>query len=139
MNISEIWNKIKYKDDENINEQFVGYDEDLDEAKVEKRRNILRSVLNGNWLTRDFVFRQRFLLLLIAVLAIIYIDNRYRSEQERALIVKLQKDVVEKRYEDLDVSAHLVEMSRQSHVIERLQRYNSKLKESNTPAVKIDD
>lgn len=138
MNISEIWNKIKYKEGENINDEFVGYYENADESKVEKSRNILKTILNGSWLTRDFVYRQRILMLLIAVLVIIYIDNRYRSEKERALIVQLQKDVVEKRYEDLDVSAHLVEMSRQSHVIERLKEYNSNLKESNTPAVKIE-
>ena len=136
MDIRELWQNIKFKDDENINEQFVEYD-DGDEQKTEERRTLLKNILNGNWLTWDFIGRQRVLMLLIAVLFVGYIDNRYRSEKERQHLVQLQQEVIDKRYEDLEVSAQLVEMSRQSHVIERLHQYNSKLKESSTPAVKI--
>lgn len=132
--IKEIWQQIIVKDDE-----VERYEEDQANSKYGGGGNVLKSILNGNWLTWDMISRQRILILLIAILVIGYIDNRYRSEQERAKVARLQKEVISKRYEDLEVSAHLVEMSRQSHVIERLKEYNSQLRESNTPAVRLDD
>lgn len=139
MDIKNIWKKISYREDENLNEQIIEFDSESeeDQIKAENRRNLIKNIINGNWLTWDFFSQQRILILLIAILVIGYIDNRYRSEQERSHLAQLQKEVINKRYEDLEVSAQLVEMSRQSHVIERLKQYNSKLKESNTPAINL--
>ena len=138
MNIRELWQRISYREGENLNEQVGNYSEHDDEERIESRINMLKNIINGNWLTWDFFSRQRVLLLLIAILLIGYIDNRYRSEQERSKLARLQQEVVDKHYEDLEVSAQYVEMSRQSKVIERLKQYNSKLKESNTPAIRME-
>ncbi len=138
MNIRDLWQRISYREGENLNEQVSDYSERDDEERTESRINMLKNIINGNWMTWDFFSRQRILMLLIAVLFIGYIDNRYRSEQERSKLAKLQKEVVDKHYEDLEVSAQYVEMSRQSQVIERLKIYDSKLKESNTPAIKVE-
>ncbi len=133
MDLKTIWNKILYRDDEKTSPDNI--DED---ARSEKRRDLFKNIINGNWLTWDFMRKQRILIILLGIMAFAYIDNRYRGENERSYLAQLQKEIVDKRYEDLETSAKLVEMSRQSHVIERLKIYNSKLKESNTPAIKID-
>lgn len=137
MNIKDLWKQISYREDENLNEQMPEFESEEEQIKAQNRRNLIKNIINGNWLTWDFFGRQRILLLLIAILVIGYIDNRYRSEQERSHLAQLQKELIDKRYEDLEVSAQLVEMSRQSHVIERLKLYNSQLKESNTPAINL--
>lgn len=134
MDLKTIWNKILYREDENKSSEEI-IDE---EARSEERINFFKNIINGNWLTWDFMRSQRILFAMLAIMFIAWTDNRYRCEGERSRLSKLQKEVVQKRYEDLETSAKLVEMSRQSHVIESLQKYNSKLKESDTPAIKIE-
>ena len=41
----------------------------------------LKSILGGDILAHDFLKRQANLLILIVILTILYIDNRYSSQQ----------------------------------------------------------
>ena len=42
----------------------------------------IRSILGGDILANDFFKRQTRLLILIMILTVLYIDNRYSSQQE---------------------------------------------------------
>ena len=51
----------------------------------------IRSILGGDILANDFFKRQTRLLILIMILTVLYIDNRYSSQQELIKIDKLKK------------------------------------------------
>lgn len=51
----------------------------------------IRNILGGDILANDFFKRQTRLLILIMILTVLYIDNRYSSQQELIEIDKLKK------------------------------------------------
>ena len=51
----------------------------------------IRSILGGDILANDFFKRQTRLLILIMILTVLYIDNRYSSQQELIEIDKLKR------------------------------------------------
>ena len=64
------------------------------EAASSKHMSI-RSILGGDILANDFFKRQTTLLILIMILTILYIDNRYSSQQELIEIDRLKKELRE--------------------------------------------
>ena len=101
-------------------------------------RGLLKDVLNGNFLRRDFMRRQTMLFVLIATLAIVYIDNRYRCEKQQARITQLQNELRDTGYEALTVSSELTKMIRRSHVLDLLQNSGLELEENTDPPILID-
>ena len=61
----------------------------------------IRSILGGDILANDFFKRQTRLLILIMILTVLYIDNRYSSQQELIEIDKLKKDLIDIKYDAL--------------------------------------
>ena len=72
----------------------------------------IRSILGGDILANDFFKRQTRLLILIMILTVLYIDNRYSSQQELIEIDKLKKDLIDIKYDALTRSSELMEKSR---------------------------
>lgn len=97
----------------------------------------MRDVLNGDIFTKGWVRQQYKLLILIFGLLILYIYQGYQSQKQQARIVELNRQIQDAHYEYLTVNAELVEMSRQSVVSKRLKEAGSNVKESTTPAVRI--
>ncbi len=87
----------------------------------------LKSILGGDILAHDFLRRQANLLILIVILTILYIDNRYSSQQELIEIDKLKKDLVDIKYDALTRSSELMEKSRQSRIEEYISTEESHL------------
>ena len=56
----------------------------------------LKSILGGDILAHSFLKRQANLLILIVLLTILYIDNRYSSQQELIQIDRLKKELTER-------------------------------------------
>lgn len=98
----------------------------------------VRDILNGNFLTRKFFRRQYLLIGLLVVLSIVYINNRYESEKMITRISSLKKDIQDAKYESLNISAELMEISRQSNIRELLKSKGMKLKPGNEPPVVIE-
>lgn len=78
----------------------------------------IRSILGGDILANDFFKRQTNLLILIMILTILYIDNRYSSQQELIEIDRLKKELKDIKYDALTRSSELMERSRQSRIEE---------------------
>ena len=55
----------------------------------------IRSILGGDILANDFFKRQTRLLILIMILTVLYIDNRYSSQQELIEIEKSRQSRIE--------------------------------------------
>lgn len=78
----------------------------------------LKSILGGDILVHSFLKRQANLLILIVLLTILYIDNRYSSQQELIEIDRLKKELTDIKYDALTISSELTERSRQSRIEE---------------------
>lgn len=78
----------------------------------------LRIILGGDFLAHDFLRRQGNLLILVVIMTILYVDNRYSSQMELIEIDRLKKELVDTKYDALTVSSELTERSRQSRIEE---------------------
>ncbi|MDD2285501.1 MAG: FtsL-like putative cell division protein [Paludibacter sp.] len=102
------------------------------------RSSSVRDILNGNILTKKFIRKQYLLIILLVVLSIVYIDNRYYSEKQIARVVTLKKNIQDAKYESLTISAELMEISRQSNILLLLQSKGLQLKPGSTPPIVIE-
>ena len=85
----------------------------------------VKSILGGDILANDFFKRQTRLLILIMVLTILYINNRYESQQEMIEIDRLKKELTDIKYDALTRSSELMEKSRQSRIEEYISQEES--------------
>ena len=93
----------------------------------------LKSILGGDILGHSFLKRQANLLILIVLLTILYIDNRYSSQQELIEIDRLKKELTDIKYDALTISSELTERSRQSRIEEYISNKESDLQTSTNP------
>ncbi len=91
------------------------------------KRVSISSLLGGDILATDFLKRQTGLLVLIMILAFLYIDNRYNSQQELIEIDRLKKELTDIKYDVLTRSSELMERSRQSRIEEYISAGDSPL------------
>ena len=64
-----------------------------------KRRTSLKNIIGGDILATDFFRRQTKLLVLIMVLILFYIHNRYACQQQMIEIDKLKKELIDIKYD----------------------------------------
>jgi hypothetical protein len=117
-----------------IAEAIIG-SEDFSDIKSSS----VRDILNGNILTKRFFQKQYGLVLMIAVLAFLYVDNRYYCETQLAKEIDLKKKILDVKYESLTNSAELMKISRQSNVLEMINQRGVNLIQTATPPIVIED
>lgn len=104
-----------------------------DKEKKVKKRTSLKSILGGDILATDFFRRQTKLLVLMMVLILFYIHNRYACQQQMIEIDKLKKELIDIKYDALTRSSELMERSRQSRIEEYISTKESDLQTSTNP------
>lgn len=95
--------------------------------KQDTKHMSVKSILGGDILANDFFKRQTNLLILIMVLTILYISNRYECQQEMIEIDRLKKELTDIKYDALTRSSELMEKSRQSRIEEYISTEDSHL------------
>ena len=103
------------------------------------KSSTVRDILNGNILTKKFLQKQYGLLIMIAALTFLYVDNRYYCETQLAKEIDLKKKIQDVKYESLTISAELMEISRQSNVMNKVNESGINLVQSTTPPIVIKD
>jgi hypothetical protein len=103
------------------------------------KSSTIRDFLNGNILTNKFLQKQYVLLIMIAGLTFLYVDNRFYCETQLAKEIDLKKKLQDVKYESLTISAELMEISRQSNVMNKVNENGINLTQSTTPPIVIDD
>ena len=102
--------------------------------KEKKRKNSrLSSILGGDILANDVFRKQWKLMVLIMVLILFYIDNRYSCQQQLIELDKLKVELTDVKYDALTRSSELMEKSRQSKIQEFIEKSESELEISSTP------
>ncbi|MDO9154647.1 MAG: FtsL-like putative cell division protein [Paludibacter sp.] len=117
----------------NILETIKG-NEDFTEIKSSS----FRDFLNGTFFTNKFFKRQIILIIMIFLLIIFYVDNRYYCEKQLYTIIELEKKIKDVKYESLTISAQLMKITRQSNIVKMVNERGINLTIIKTPPIVID-
>lgn len=113
--------------------------EATEEKKTRKQRlGYWKSIVGGDILATDFFRRQTKLMVLIMVLVIFYIHNRYACQQQMIEIDRLKKELTDIKYDALTRSSELMEKSRQSNIEQYINAKGSELQTSTHPPYMIE-
>ncbi len=98
-----------------------------------KKHTSLKNIIGGDILATDFFRRQTKLIVLIMVLILFYIHNRYACQQQLIELDKLKKELIDIKYDALTRSSELMERSRQSRIEDYITSKESDLQTSTNP------
>ncbi len=105
---------------------------DEDEKKVTPQE-----ILNGEFLTREWFKKQYKLMLLISGLVFVYIFLGFQAQRQHHRLTHLQKELQDKRFEQLTIETELTEKTKQSAITRELNRNGSMLKENQKPVIRL--
>lgn len=106
----------------------------MEEYKEQKKkRTPWKEIIGGDILATNFFRRQTKLLVLIVLLVLFYIHNRYACQQQLIELDKLKKELTDTKYDALTRSSELMERSRQSRIEEYISTQQSDLQTSTHP------
>lgn len=94
-------------------------------------------LISGTYISETLILNNIKYVVLVAVLAIIYISNRFQAERVEREIGKLQQEVSDLRAEALSVSAELMTASKQSEVYRKVKEKGLGLQELREPPYRI--
>lgn len=97
-----------------------------------------REVVAGDVLSREALRRQTPFFVLLVVLSLLLVYNRFAHEAELRRIESLKKELTDVKNTSLTISKELMQMSRQSYVMEKLEGQGSTLRLSSQPAVVVE-
>ncbi|HQL70582.1 MAG TPA: FtsL-like putative cell division protein [Bacteroidales bacterium] len=105
--------------------------------KGNQLRKTLQGLMSGSILTSDIVKKQFPFIITLAVMALIYIANRYHAESVFIETENLKKEIAELRSEKIATQSLLMKKSRRGEVMRMLKENGSDLTESSEPPKKI--
>lgn len=97
----------------------------------------IKEILSGNVLNSRWFRSQYKLILLISGLIFLYIYSGYQSQRQQRMLSDLQKELQDVEMVKLTVNAELMNKTRQSSIAKMLREKGSGVKESTTPAIRI--
>jgi cell division protein FtsL len=100
-------------------------------------RSTIVALLNGNIVASTFVRKQIPFILVLFIIALIYISNRYHAENVFRETEKISKEIEELRAEKIDIENSLMKTSRLIQIEELLKEKGSTLNKPKTPPKKI--
>lgn len=110
------------------------------DPKVEReeiRGFTVRSIMDGSLLTlRSFVKQLPFILFLV-LLTLLYIANRYNAEKIIRQVDGLKTEVKDLRAEEITTASELMNLNRQSKVLELVEEKQMGLRVAKEPPYKI--
>lgn len=106
----------------------------MDKEKEKKKGHASwKSIIGGDILATDFFRRQTKLLVLIMVLVLFYIHNRYACQQQMIKNEQLKTQLTEIKRDALTRGSELMEKSRQSRIEEYIIKEESELQTATHP------
>ncbi|MDR0713926.1 MAG: hypothetical protein LBF89_06690 [Bacteroidales bacterium] len=111
---------------------------DNKKERKELRPVSIKTILSGSILTNEFILKNIRFILWMTFLGVIYIGNRYHAEKIARNTNALQKEVNDLRAESITTAARLMNLSRQSKVVEMVESRHMDLVESVKPPYKIE-
>ncbi len=111
------------------------------QTKKKKDSKLIVSILNGSIFTRREVKNQIPYILILVLLSIIYIGNRYHAESILAELIRVDKELKDTRAEWILINSELLDQKRQTHLIKLIREKQLGLQPLNEPPqkLKLDD
>lgn len=100
-------------------------------------KGFLKGLITGTLITERLILNNMRYALLLAVLGIIFIANKFGAERMERQITVLEQEVRDLRAESLSVSADLGGVSRQSEIIDLVKERGLGLEELREPPFRI--
>ena len=100
---------------------------------------LVREFIAGDVFLKETDQKQYLYVLLLFVLSLVYINNRFLYERELREIAKLRNEVVDLRYRSLTISKEVKQAGRRTMIIEALKAHGSDLEEATKPIIIIED
>jgi hypothetical protein len=107
-----------------------------EKVKNSKRPGV-KSLIGGAILTDERVTKQIPFLIFLAFLAVLLITNRNWSERTIRKVEVLQETLDELRSESITLSAKLMNSSRPSEIVKKIENANIDLQEPTRPPQKL--
>ena len=107
------------------------------DIKQPKKGSFLKDLLSGSMVSEKLILNNLGYIALLAILAALYIANRYNAESITRETARLQSEIKDLRAEALSTSADLMFISRQSQVYSMIREKGLDLEELKTPPYKI--
>ena len=100
------------------------------------RKSFVR-VFGGSVLTENFFLRNMRFILFTVLIMILFISHRYSVLERMSEIERLQRVLIDAKYEALTISSNLTEASRQGEIERRVEEAGLDLKITNEPVYRI--
>lgn len=100
---------------------------------------LIKEFIAGDVFFRETVRKQYLLVLLLFVLSLAYINNKFLYEKELRRVERLRNEVVDLKYKSLTLSKELKLAGRRTMVIEALDDMGVDLFEASEPIIVIED
>lgn len=100
---------------------------------------VFRDLVDGNILVRESFRKQYILLLIIVGMCILYIGNRYTCDYNIRRQRELVKEIEDRRYELLSISAELTQNSRGSVIEDSVRAQIPELEVSRVPSIIVEE
>lgn len=106
--------------------------------RIKKYKNIYYRIFDGTFFVNGFIKRNFLLILLVFVLMLINVGNHYSVIMKIAKVDRLQKELIQVKYDAIRESANLKKESRQSNIMKLIEEHDMDLEVSNQPPFEID-
>lgn len=110
-------------------------EQELHTEKPKKSTSGVKSILSGNFLSKEVVVESLPFIFFLTFLALCYIANGYQAEKIVRKLYKTNNEVKELRSEYITTKSELMYISKQSQVAQATERLG--LKELTSPPNKI--
>ncbi len=98
---------------------------------------VFKGLISGTIISESLILKDIRYTALVALLAIIFIANKFNAEAVERQIIVLEQEVRDMRAESLSVSAELGSVSRQSEITELVKERGLGLEELREPPYRI--
>ncbi len=103
----------------------------------EQVKSTMRGLLDGSIVASDIVRKHIPFIIVIFILGLIYISNRFHAEKVFRETEETEKRIEDLRAEKIEIQSNLMTNSRRGQVLRMLEEKGSTLEEANEPPKKI--
>jgi hypothetical protein len=105
--------------------------------KKQSKGSVMKRLISGTYISETLILNNIRYVILVFILAIIYISNRFQAERIERETLVLEQEVRDLRAESLSTSAQLMTMSRQTEVFKMVRDKGLGLQELHEPPYRI--
>ncbi len=100
---------------------------------------LFKDLMAGDVLLSDMFQRSVIYIMLIFVLSLWYINNRFLYERDLRNLNKSKQELIDLKYRSLNISKNLMQAGRRTTILKSLEAQGSDLQEATSPIIIINE